>query len=178
MTPQAVVQFWEAAGPARWFTRDAGFDGALAIRFGDALKQAQSGAFDSWAATPVGALGLVLLLDQVSRNIHRGSPLAFAGDGRALAMAKSSVARGFHQKMPGPRAMWFVMPFEHAENLECQDRGVALFTAMGLADMTYWAILHKDIIKRFGRFPHRNPILGRRSTLAELAFLKSGGFAG
>lgn len=178
MTPETVVAFWEAAGPARWFTRDAGFDGMLAVRFGDAVKQARSGAFASWAATPEGALGLVILLDQVSRNIHRGSPLAFAGDGRALVLAKASVARGFHQKMPAVRAQWLIMPFEHAEDLECQDRAVALFASMGLSEMVHWAKVHKDIVKRFGRFPHRNAILGRRSTPAELAFLKSGGFAG
>jgi uncharacterized protein (DUF924 family) len=178
MTPETVVSFWVAAGEERWFTKDAGFDAALALRFGEALKQARLGAFDSWAESPQGALGLVILLDQVSRNIHRGSPLAFAGDARALRIAKNSVAQGFHQKMPAPEAMWFVMPFEHAEDLECQDRAVALFTSMGLLEMVHWADLHKDIIVRFGRFPHRNPILGRTSTPDEIAFLKSGGFAG
>jgi uncharacterized protein (DUF924 family) len=178
MTPETVVSFWEAAGEERWFTKDSGFDAALALRFGGALKLARLGAFDSWAETPQGALGLVILLDQVSRNIHRGSPLAFAGDARALRVAKTSVAHGFHQKMPAPEAMWFVMPFEHAEDLECQDRAVALFTSMGLLEMVHWADLHKDIIIRFGRFPHRNPILGRTSTPDEIAFLKSGGFAG
>jgi len=178
MTPETIVAFWEAAGPARWFTKDAGFDGKLAIRFGDALKQARLGAFDSWTTTPVGALGLVILLDQVSRNINRDSPLTFAGDGKALALAKSSVARGFHQKLPAPLAQWFIMPFEHAEDLECQDRGVALFVTMGLSEMAHWARVHQDIIRRFGRFPHRNPILGRTSTPEEIAFLKSGGFAG
>lgn len=178
MTPETVVQFWEAAGPARWFAKDAGFDAALAMRFGEALKQARLGKCDHWAGTPRGALGLVILLDQASRNIHRGTPLAFASDGKALALAKDSIARGFHRKMPAVRAQWLVMPFEHAENLECQDRAVALFIAMGLAGMAHWASLHKDIILRFGRFPHRNPILGRKSTPEEIAFLKSGGFAG
>jgi uncharacterized protein (DUF924 family) len=178
MTPETVVDFWQAAGEERWFTKDSAFDASLAMHFGEALKQAKLGKFDHWADTPQGALGLVILLDQVSRNIHRGSPLTYEGDARALAIAKSAVANGFHQKMPSSRAQWLIMPFHHAEDLECQDRAVALSTTMGLAGMIYWARAHHDIIKRFGRFPHRNPILGRTSTPEELAFLKSGGFAG
>jgi uncharacterized protein (DUF924 family) len=178
MAPETIVSFWQAAGWQRWFTKDSGFDATLAANFGDALKQAKLGKFDHWADTPIGALGLIILLDQVSRNIHRGTPLAFAGDNKALALAKAAVARGFHRRVPAPEAMWFVMPFEHAEDLACQDRAVALFASMGLLEMVHWANVHKDIIVRFGRFPHRNPVLGRTSTLTELAFLKSGGFAG
>ena len=178
MDAKTVVDFWMLAGPARWFNKDAAFDGALAVRFGDALKRARLGAFDDWAETPEGALGLVILLDQVSRNTHRGSPLAFAGDSKALALAKSSVSQGYHQKLIPPLAMWLLMPFEHAENLDAQQRGVALFGTMGLSEMVYYAQMHLDIIARFGRFPHRNPVLGRRSTAAELAFLQAGGFAG
>ena len=178
MTLQEVTEFWEMAGPGRWFTKDAAFDGALKARFGQALKRARAGEFDHSSDTPEGALGLVLLLDQVSRNIHRGSPLAFAADARALRIARQSVSRGFHQRLPAPRAQWLIMPFEHAEDLDAQRRGVALFQAMGLTDMAYWAQLHLDIIARFGRFPHRNAVLGRVSTPEELAFLASGGFAG
>jgi uncharacterized protein (DUF924 family) len=172
------VDFWMLAGPERWFTRNAAFDGTLAVRFGDALKQARLGAFDHWSKTPEGALGLVILLDQVSRNTHRGSPLAFAGDAKALALAKTSVSRGYHHKLVPPLAMWLLMPFEHAEDLDAQNRCFALFGILGLHDMVYYAQMHLDIITRFGRFPHRNPVLGRKSTAAELAFLKSGGFAG
>jgi uncharacterized protein (DUF924 family) len=178
MTPQDIIGFWERAGEARWFFKDAAFDGALKVRFGAALARARDGAFDHWGETPEGALGLVLLLDQVSRNIHRGSPLAFAADARALRLAKGWIGQGFHQKLPAPRARWLIMPYEHAEDLDAQNRGVALFQAMGLSDMAYWARVHLDIIARFGRFPHRNPVLGRASTPEELAFLKSGGFAG
>ncbi len=130
------------------------------MRFGDALRQARLGAFDHWGETPEGALGLVILLDQVSRNINRGSPLAFAGDAKALALAKASVSRGYHQKLMPPLARWLIMPFEHAEDLDAQHRGVALFGTMGLAEMVYYAQIHLDIIARFGRFPHRNPVLG------------------
>jgi uncharacterized protein (DUF924 family) len=175
---KAVVDFWMLAGEERWFTKDAAFDGALAVRFGNALKQARLGAFDHWAETPEGALGLVILLDQVSRNTHRGSPLAFAGDAKALVLAKTSVNRGYHQKLVPPLARWLLMPFEHAEDLDAQNRCVALFASMGLNDMVYWAQLHLDIIARFGRFPHRNAVLGRRSTAEEIAFLQAGGFSG
>ncbi len=178
MKPEDIVNFWMEAGPSRWFTRNAAFDGALAVRFGEALKEARLGAFDHWSETPEGALGLVILLDQVSRNINRGSPLGFAADSRALALAKKSVGRGFHQKLPPPEAMWLLMPFEHAEDLDAQRRCLGLFVAMGLSEMVYYAQVHLDIIAKFGRFPHRNPILGRTSTPAEIAFLKAGGFAG
>lgn len=178
MDARTVVDFWTLAGEERWFTKDAAFDGALAVRFGGALKQARLGAFDHWAESPEGALGLVILLDQVSRNIHRGSALAFAGDAKALALAKTSVGRGYHQKLVPPLAMWLLMPFEHAEDLDAQHRCVALFGTLGLSGMVYYAEMHLDIIARFGRFPHRNKVLGRKSTAAELAFLQAGGFAG
>jgi len=175
---KTVVDFWMQAGPERWFTKDAAFDGALAIRFGKALGQARLGAFDHWGETPEGALGLVILLDQVPRNIHRGSPLAFAADAKALTLAKMAMARGYHHAMPAPLAMWLIMPFEHAEDIDAQHRCVALFETLGLSEMVYYGKMHLDIIARFGRFPHRNPVLGRRSTPEEIAFLQAGGFAG
>ncbi len=178
MTPRQVTDFWEQAGETRWFTKDAAFDGALRVRFGAALAQARTGAFDQWGETPEGALGLVILLDQVSRNVHRGSPLAFAADQRALRLTKQWIGQGFHHKLTPPRARWLIMPFEHAEDLDAQHRGVALFQTMGLSAMAYWAQVHLDIIARFGRFPHRNAVLGRPSTPEEMAFLKAGGFAG
>ena len=166
------------AGPERQFAKDAACDGSLAVRFGKALQRARLGAFDKWGETPEGALALVILLDQVSRNIHRGSPLAFAADAKALILAKTSVGRGFHQMLPPPLAYWLIMPFEHAEDIDAQNRGVALFGTMGQHEMVYYAQMHLDIIARFGRFPHRNPVLGRRSTEAEIAFLEAGGFTG
>ena len=178
MSPQEVADFWMLAGPSRWFTKDAAFDGALAVRFGTASREARLGKFDHWGETPAGALGLILLLDQVPRNIHRGSPLPFAADAKALALAKSWIGQGYHQKLPPPRARWFLMPFEHAEDLDAQRRCVALFASMGLHDMVHWAGVHRDIIARFGRFPHRNAVLGRKSMPAELAYLAAGGFAG
>lgn len=178
MKPQDVTQFWEQAGESRWFFKDPAFDGALKVRFGAALADARSGTLDHWGQTPEGALGLVILLDQVSRNINRGSPLAFAADARALRLAKGWIGQGFQHKLPAPRARWLIMPYEHAEDLDAQQRGVALFQTMGLSEMAHWARVHLDIIARFGRFPHRNAVLGRVSTPAELAFLEAGGFAG
>ncbi len=178
MTPDDMIDFWYGAGEDAWFTKNAAFDGALAVRFGAALNEARFGAFDHWGETPHGALGLVLLLDQVSRNIHRGSPLAFAADARALGLAKQWIGRGYHHKLVAPRARWLLMPFEHAEDIDAQHRCVALFNTMGLHDLAHWAKVHLDIIAKFGRFPHRNAVLGRKSTAAELAFLRAGGFSG
>jgi uncharacterized protein (DUF924 family) len=178
VTPEEVIDFWAIAGESRWFIKDAAFDGGLLVKFGSAVAEAREGKFDRWALGPEGALALVILLDQFSRNIHRGNPLMFAGDCRALRVARQSIGNGFHQAMPASAARWFILPFEHAEDLDAQWRGVGLAQVMGLNDMVPWARLHLDIIQKFGRFPHRNPILGRRSTAAEEAFLAQGGFAG
>jgi uncharacterized protein (DUF924 family) len=178
MRPEDVVDFWRHAGPGRWFRADPTFDGAISVKFNRAVAAARDGAFADWERTPEGALGLVILLDQFSRNIHRGSPLAFAGDAGALALAKRVVGRNGHRALPPPMAQWFVMPFEHAEDLDAQNRAVSLFESMGLAEMVHWADVHRDIIVRFGRFPHRNKILGRPSRPEELAFLAAGGFSG
>ncbi len=176
--PRDVIDFWNDAGEQRWFTKDAAFDGALSARFRDLLAEGRAGRLDQWAATPEGALGLVILLDQFSRNIHRGNPLMFAADHRALGLAKQSIARGDHYQFPAPLAKWLYMPFEHAEDIDAQERCVGLFMARGPAENVPYAIDHRDIIARFGRFPHRNPILGRKSTPQELAYLADGGFAG
>lgn len=178
MTPKDITDFWLLAGEDKWFTKDAVFDGQLAVRFGAALKEGRDGAYDHWGETPEGALGLVLLLDQVSRNTLRGSPLAFAADARALRLCKEWVGKGYLRALTPPRAMWLCMPFEHSENLDDQWRCVGFFESLGLNEMVYWAKVHLDIIARFGRFPHRNNVLGRKSTPEEIAFLKSGGFAG
>lgn len=178
MTPDSIIHFWEEAGEKRWFTKDAAFDDMVSTLFSGVLAEAKTGAHDGWANTAEGALALVILLDQFSRNIHRDSRLAFAADGQALTIAKSAIARGYHTVMPAQRAMWFVMPFEHAEDLDCQHQAVTLFREMGLPEMVHWAEVHRDIIRLFSRFPHRNRILGRPSTPEELAFLEAGGFAG
>lgn len=176
--PTDILNFWTEAGGDRWFAKDAEFDGRLTIRFAQALAAARTGMLDRWADTPAGGLALVILLDQFSRNIHRGTPLMFAGDRSALHLAKTCISRGFHRAAPPPSSLWFVMPFEHAEDLDAQWRGLALFESLGLNSMVYWAKLHLDVIARFGRFPHRNAVLGRTSTAEERTYLAEGGFSG
>ena len=182
--PAEVLDFWfgplDARGKPRpeWFRKDAGFDAEIRRRFGPTLAAAAAHELDAWRASAESMLALVVVLDQFSRNIHRGTPLAFAADRKALALARSAVARGDHLAMPATLARWIIMPFEHAEDLDAQMRCVALFSVRDPEDMTHWARLHLDIIARFGRFPHRNAILGRKSTPEELAFLAAGGFSG
>ena len=182
ITPDTVISTWMAAGPKRWFTRDEAFDAELRDQFGASLEHARSGSLDGWAATPDGALALILLLDQVSRNIHRGSALAFAGDEKARAIADLAITRGDLVGASKDRAMWLILPFEHHETIESQERAIALFEALGPPapgemDLVHWAHVHHDVIARFGRFPHRNAVLGRDTTPEEQAFLDSGGFA-
>jgi uncharacterized protein (DUF924 family) len=173
-----IVEFWRNAGPKAWFAKDEAFDEAIRARFEAAHLAASRGEYADWAGAAEGALALVLLLDQFPRNLYRGSAHAFATDSLALSIAKSAVAAGHDQAMAIPLRLFFYMPFEHSEAATDQDRSVALITATGEADYTRYAALHRDIIVRFGRFPHRNAVLGRRSTTEELAFLAEGGFKG
>lgn len=171
-----VLDWWfdEATKPS-WFERSDAFDLAVAERLGDWHEKAGAGALDGWAVTPQGLLALVILLDQVPRNIHRGTAAAFATDAKALALARLAVDRGFDRDMGPDERLFLYLPFEHAEDLTDQERSVALFRALG--DPTYldYAIRHRDVIARFGRFPHRNVILGRESTAAERQFLEEPG---
>lgn len=118
MIPEDVTGFWREAGSGRWFRADPTFDGAIAIRFRGALAHARNRGLREWEETAEGALGLVILLDQFSRNIHRGSPLAFAGDARAIAVSRRVIGSNGHRRFPAPLGQWFVMPFEHAEDLD------------------------------------------------------------
>jgi len=160
---------------AAWFKPDPAFDDAIARRFGAAWEQATRGELDGWAETALGALALTVLLDQFPRNMFRGQARAFAADGKALAVAQVAVAQGFDQAVPAVWRKFFYLPFEHAEDREAQARSVALFGALGDAETTRYAELHRDIVDRFGRFPHRNAILGRASTPEEAAWLAAGG---
>jgi uncharacterized protein (DUF924 family) len=176
--PDDVVRFWKEAGPERWFAKDEAFDREFAEAFLNEHEAAANGALIAWRADPVGAFALVLLLDQFPRNAFRGEPRAFATDARGLEEADRAVARGFDAQIEKELRVFFYLPFEHAENLADQERAVALITALGDAEFTRYAVLHRDVIARFGRFPHRNRILGRISSAEEEAFLASGGFAG
>ena len=181
-SPDAVVEFWRNAGPARWFGKSDAFDADLRERFEASHHAAARGEFDAWAATAEGALALVLLLDQFPRNLYRGSAHSYATDGKARAIARAAIAAGHDVKVEPALQVFFYMPFEHSEDLADQRRAVALIEALctRIGDRTsmQWAMLHHDIIERFGRFPHRNAALGRETTVEEQAFLDGGGFAG
>jgi|FEC22Drversion2_1045045.scaffolds.fasta_scaffold00009_165 uncharacterized protein (DUF924 family) len=172
-----VLDFWWRAGASRWFAGGDAFDGACRERFLDLLEHAAAGGLADWEATPSGALALIIVLDQLSRNIYRGTPRAFAQDARALAVAERAVAAGFDRAYPMPARQFFYMPFEHSEDMRVQERSCDLFRATGDHDAYYWALVHMDAIRRFGRFPHRNVILGRATTPEEQRYLDSGGFS-
>jgi len=175
--PQAVLAFWRAAGPDKWFTKDAAFDDAIRARFLAAYESAAGGRL-AWDDTPEGALALVIVLDQFPRNMFRGSARAFAADPLARKIAARAIDRGFDQRFTVPERGFFYLPFEHSEALADQERCIALNRASHDADAIKWAELHADVIRRFGRFPHRNKVLGRVTTPEEHAFLEGGGFGG
>ena len=183
----SILSFWYGPedSPSRntardvWFRKDAAFDAEIRGRFGDATAIALAGGFGEWCATPEGALARVLLQDQFTRNIHRDTKASFAGDARALATAQDAIDRGLDRALD-PYGRWFLyLPFEHAEDRDAQVRSLALFGALadetGLAAPLEWARKHADVIARFGRYPHRNAILGRVSTPEELVFLDQPG---
>ena len=175
--PQDVVAFWLEAGPAQWFTKSTQFDAGFRARFEDAHMAAAARRLDAWLDEPAGALALMILLDQFPRNAYRDTGHMFATDALALHFAERAIAAGHDLEVDTSLRQFFYMPFEHAENLAAQNRAVALMEPLG-AESVRWAVLHRDIIKRFGRFPHRNAALGRQTTQAEREFLESGGFAG
>jgi len=176
--PAAVLAFWRAAGPDKWFKKDTAFDNAIRERFVGTYEAAAKGELDGWDGTPEGALALTIVLDQLPRNMFRGSARAFAADPIARAVADRALARGFDQKIDPGERQFFYLPFEHSELPADQERSCALCRATGDAELLKWAELHADIIRRFGRFPHRNAVLGRTTTAEEQAFLEGGGFAG
>jgi len=176
--PEDIVAFWLGAGPKRWFEKDDAFDADVRRRFLATYDAAVAGKLAAWADTPGGALALLIVLDQFPRNMFRGSAQSFAADAMALGVAKAALARGFDQAMPMPQRQFFYLPLMHSEDLGDQQRCVDLYRALGDANLRKWADLHLDIIRRFGRFPHRNALLGRITSPEEQAFLDSGGFAG
>jgi uncharacterized protein (DUF924 family) len=178
-TPAEIVAFWREAGPKRWFTPEPAFDEACKSRFLFTYEAAARGDLNQWELTPEGSLAEILLLDQFPRNLFRGTRRVYATDPAALMAADRAIERG-HDKATSPDLRrFFYLPFMHAEELAEQDRSVALAEAFGEADYTKWARHHRDIVARFGRFPHRNALLGRSSTDEERRFLEEeGGFKG
>lgn len=186
-----VLEFWfdgadqDAAAAQRqmprWFRTDPALDQQITARFGATVDAARAGALDHWVATPDGWLALIIVLDQFSRNMHRGTPQAFAADSQARALALAGIERGDDQRVAPVARLFCYLPLEHAEDAVLQHRSVALFTAMhdGASDadrdlfakMLDFAQQHARVIERFGRFPHRNAILGRTNTAAEAEYL-------
>jgi uncharacterized protein (DUF924 family) len=173
-----VVSFWREAGPDRWFTKDAAFDEQIRERFSDTYEAAAAGRLSGWEHSAQDALALLILLDQFPRNMFRGDARAFATDPLARAIAAGAIVRGFDSQVPADLRSFFYLPFEHSEDLADQERGIAFYKAVGDADGLKWAEIHADIIRRFGRFPHRNAVLGRATTPEEQKFLDDGGFSG
>ncbi|MBY0423608.1 MAG: DUF924 family protein [Parvularculaceae bacterium] len=174
---KAVVDFWRSAGRKAWFTKDDAFD-AQCRAFLPLHEAAARGALDDWTQGPESALALVLLLDQFPRNLFRGGARTFASDAKARTAAGAAIARGFDQAVEPALRLFFYLPFEHSEDIADQDESVRLFAAAGDAHDLRFAEIHRDIIRRFGRFPHRNAALGRTTTAEEAAFLAGGGFSG
>ncbi|HEY4318817.1 MAG TPA: DUF924 family protein [Herbaspirillum sp.] len=174
-----VVDYWREAGlKKRWFSKDAAFDADFKARFEAAHHAAARGELDGWSAHAEGALALAILLDQFPRNAYRDSGHMFATDGKALAVADAAIAAGLDMAFDPALRSFFYMPFMHSESPAAQDRSVQLCGSLGQADTLRFAILHRDIVQRFGRFPHRNAALGRDATAEEQAFLDGGGFSG
>ncbi len=178
-----VLSFWfgdeyekgnEKEGKNFWFTKRDETDQYIRERFEATVSAARRGKLDTWAGTARGRLALIIVLDQFPRNIHRDTPEAFASDAQALALAKEGIVKGMDKELEGHEQAFFYMPFMHSEDLADQERSVALFTKLAEAGTwdASWAIKHKKVIDRFGRYPHRNSILGRVSTPEELEYLK------
>lgn len=196
VTEQNVLDFWY--GPLRedgsvapdrakrWWKKDPSFDALIAEQFGETLAAARRGECEHWATTPEGRTALVILLDQLSRNAHRDTPDAFAADPRALSHASAAADAGELLRLPALYGYFLLMPFMHSEDIATQERGVALFSELAnatpagppkqsLVGAVDFAKRHRDIVQRFGRFPHRNAILGRESSAEEVEFLKQPG---
>ena len=176
-TDAEVLCFWfEQSEPRRWFAKDPAFDALVRERFIGLVRTAIAGELSSWGAAPQGALALVLLLDQFPRQIWRQSAMAFAGDGQALALSLAAVERGWVAAEPErARRPFWLMPQMHSEELAVQEGAVPLFEQFSDARTAEFARRHRDVIERFGRFPHRNAALGRVSSAEELAFLQTPG---
>jgi uncharacterized protein (DUF924 family) len=169
---RALLDYWYSEPVARrWFASTPALDEEIRARFEGLWRGAAGGELDGWAETPEGALALVIVLDQLPLNMFRGGPAAFSSEQKAVEVARRAVARGFDKGLARDRLLFLYMPFMHSENPADQDLSVALYRDAGMD--SHWAEHHRDIVRRFGRFPHRNAILGRRSTPEELAYLAS-----
>lgn len=179
-----MTTYWRQAGPDKWFAKDDAFDAALRARFLDLHFAAARRELDAHMATPEGALGVILLLDQIPRNVFRGGAHAYATDALALSLARAAVAAGHDRATADDLRVFFYLPYEHSERVEDLDdcvrlvEGWAAEPGRDAGDFLKWVHVHRDILVRFGRYPHRNAALGRETTAQERAFLDGGGFGG
>jgi len=175
-TPDEILSFWyEESTPKQWFMKDDAFDAAIATRFKDTVEAALAGQLDRWVDNAEGCLALILVLDQFTRNIFRNSPRAFSGDEMASALSLRCVERGYIEHDTEEYRTFMLMPMMHSESIEIQDRSLPLFKKWTPEQVYEYAVKHRDIVARFGHFPHRNSILGRPSTPEEVEFLKEPG---
>lgn len=177
--PIEVLDFWLGeVGPDGWYAGGADLDALCREHFLEVWQAAHDGGLDHWVEGAAGTLAYIVICDQLARNMHRGSALAFATDVRALAAAKQAVAMGWDMDAPEPERQFFYMPFEHSEDMADQDQAVSLLTERMSSDpdMALHARAHRAIIARFGRFPFRNAALGRETTAEEAAFMAEGGY--
>lgn len=173
-----VLAFWLDAGPGKWFKKDDAFDAAIVERFSKTHAAAVRGELENWVDSADSAMSLILVLDQFSRNMFRDDPRAFAQDAYAMRVAHDAITKGFDQSFALPVRRFIYMPFMHSEDLADQERCIALCEAGGDEEGVKYGKIHADIIRRFGRFPHRNKVLGRATLPEEQTFLNAGGFSG
>jgi uncharacterized protein (DUF924 family) len=178
VTSSEVVSFWREAGPSKWFSKDDAFDQSCRDRFLSTYEAAARGDLNEWELTPEGALAVILLLDQFPRNMFRGDRATYKTDPTALLAADRAIERGYDRQVDIQLRAFFYLPFMHSEDLSDQDRSVALNEELGAPESVKFAHHHRDIVAKFGRFPHRNAILGRESTPDEIAFLEQSDFRG
>jgi uncharacterized protein (DUF924 family) len=176
MQSQSILHFWfTELTPKQHFVKDAALDETIRARFGDTLESAAKCELFAWRASPEGRLAEIIVLDQFSRNIYRDTPRAFAQDALALVLAQELVANGRDSSLPQAQRVFAYMPYMHSESALVHEQAVLLFTQLGIQDNLNFELRHKAIINRFGRYPHRNALLGRTSTPQELAFLSEPG---
>jgi uncharacterized protein (DUF924 family) len=177
-TPADIVAFWREAGSERWYRKDDGFDAEVRRRYLELWQKASAGELSAWEASDDGALALTIVLDQFPRNIFRGDARAYSSDGKARDVAARAIARGADVRIDPGLLKFLYVPFMHSEHLADQLRCVELFRGAPNTDNLKYAEEHAEIICRFGRFPHRNRVLGRATTAEEQAYLEAGGFSG
>ncbi|MGI9353459.1 MAG: DUF924 family protein [Rhizobiaceae bacterium] len=176
--PNDILDYWASLGNEGWWVKNLKVDQEIHERFGKLHTEACNGKLDLWRASADGALALIIVLDQFSRNMFRGNARSFTQDNQALEIAKSAIDAGLDAEVREDLKVFFYLPFEHAETIFEQEKSVLYQYSIGNLESIKAALEHREIIQRFGRFPHRNPALGRHTTPAEQAFLDDGGFKG